>query len=422
MKSKSIVIAIALFALISCEKTEEETVENIVADAIETNALSAVISGTFSNMTSKELAYGTFGVLYCESGENGQSVFDNWKNGTAKPECQMKTNGSFQTGGAYTIPLENLNPMTEYSFCLFYQSEDDSRRDISKVSTFKTKAFQPEFSSSFSDTGLHSTRANGTLVLANRDVAMCTIGFIISQNSIVSVEGEDETVLTVKEVGNDGNFSVLFDDLRAGTTFFCRPFVKINATGEYTLGDECTFATLSPDFMKVDLGLSVIWADRDLKAASPEEVGAEYAWGHLVSNGTGKRATYIYWNETDNSYYNIGEEISGTKYDVAHYLLGDKWRMPTKAEFEELAACEKQFGLNAENGMVEHVTFSGNGHTITINDTPHWSGTLKNEPDFYGYFRPYTFFYVSPDDDDPFKDAVREYERPIRPVWDPNMQ
>ena len=69
----------------------------------------------------------------------------------------------------------------------------------------------------------------------------------------------------------------------------------------------------------VDLGLSVKWATCNVGAYKPEDYGDYYAWGEAY---------------TKSSYYI--DNIKGTARDVAHVEWGGTWRMPTKAEIEEL--------------------------------------------------------------------------------------
>ena len=102
----------------------------------------------------------------------------------------------------------------------------------------------------------------------------------------------------------------------------------------------------------VDLGLSVKWATCNLGAVSPEECGDYYAWGE-----TSAKTEYIEGNSKS-----VGvslEDISGNSdYDAATHLWGEGWRMPTKAEIEELV----------ENTMPQWTTLEGvQGYLVTSN-------------------------------------------------------
>ncbi len=72
----------------------------------------------------------------------------------------------------------------------------------------------------------------------------------------------------------------------------------------------------------VDLGLSVNWAECNVGANRPEEVGYCVPLGNVT--GTRKAPTKRMTN------------VSGTNADIAVVKMGDGWRMPTGAEMQEL--------------------------------------------------------------------------------------
>ena len=79
----------------------------------------------------------------------------------------------------------------------------------------------------------------------------------------------------------------------------------------------------------VDLGLSVKWATCNVGASSPEDYGDYNAWGE-----TSVKTSYT--EDNCSTYGKFMGDIGGTSRDVAHVKWGGSWRMPTKAEFEEL--------------------------------------------------------------------------------------
>jgi hypothetical protein len=107
----------------------------------------------------------------------------------------------------------------------------------------------------------------------------------------------------------------------------------------------------------VDLGLSVLWAAWNVDATSPEEYGGYYAWGETSTKSDYTIGNYIHRERADYDhdhsgddcqcweYKFIGNEISGTQYDVAHVKWGDGARMPTSAEVAELISyCTFEYG------------------------------------------------------------------------------
>jgi hypothetical protein len=84
------------------------------------------------------------------------------------------------------------------------------------------------------------------------------------------------------------------------------------------------------------LGLSILWSEYNLGATSPEDFGEYFAWGETQPKESYEKDTYLYYDQSMKQYIDIGEDISGTKYDAAHVNIGNGWRMPTKTELQEL--------------------------------------------------------------------------------------
>lgn len=122
----------------------------------------------------------------------------------------------------------------------------------------------------------------------------------------------------------------------------------------------------------VDLGLSVLWAAYNVGASSPEEYGGYYAWGETSTKSDYMWENYIY---REKYYYGddywywvgkfIGNEISGTSYDVAHVQWGGGARMPTLAEVEELVD-NCTFTGGSYNGVEGSYVTGPNGNSIFL--------------------------------------------------------
>ena len=82
----------------------------------------------------------------------------------------------------------------------------------------------------------------------------------------------------------------------------------------------------------VDLGLpsGLKWATCNIGANAPEGYGNYYAWGETTTKSS-------YTEENSRTYGVSMNDISGNaNYDAARANWGSTWRMPTKAEMEEL--------------------------------------------------------------------------------------
>ncbi|MBE6317649.1 MAG: hypothetical protein E7081_01585 [Bacteroidales bacterium] len=117
---------------------------------------------------------------------------------------------------------------------------------------------------------------------------------------------------------------------------------------------------------EVDLGLSVNWSGWDLGATSAMEYGVHFAWGELIPRiGGFDNDGYLHYNPNTYVQNFIGEEISGTDYDAARYHLGEGWRMPTKAEADELLQ-KCKWVYTVANNIPGYKVIGPNGNSIFL--------------------------------------------------------
>ena len=107
-----------------------------------------------------------------------------------------------------------------------------------------------------------------------------------------------------------------------GTSYADKASIKV--TENITLYAQ--WKDMANGYEYVDLGLSVMWATTNIGAARPESYGNYYAWGE-----TETKSEY----RNDNHYIGAGSDLLDSS-DAAHVNWGGNWRIPTKAEFEEL--------------------------------------------------------------------------------------
>ena len=172
--------------------------------------------------------------------------------------------------------------------------------------------------------------------------------------------------------------------------------------------------TPTTDSRAVDLGLSVKWASCNVGATTPEEYGGYYAWGETEEKSDYSWSTYKYCNGGFNSmtkycksrdYGTVDNKTTlEPEDDVATVKWGGTWRMPTRAEQQELinnCTCTWTT-LNGVNGY--RVT-GPNGNSIFLpaagyrRDTEvrnqgssgyYWSSSLGSNRSYYAY---YLYFY-----------------------------
>ena len=128
----------------------------------------------------------------------------------------------------------------------------------------------------------------------------------------------------------------------------------------------------------VDLGLSVLWASCNVGAESPEEYGDYFAWGETTT-----KSSYSYYNSVTQdwsismlkSYGIIGADGNLTSaYDAATANWGDKWRMPTLDEMEELDN-QCTWKWTTQNGVNGYKVTGPNGNSIFLPAAGHRSNT-----------------------------------------------
>ena len=104
----------------------------------------------------------------------------------------------------------------------------------------------------------------------------------------------------------------------------------------------------------IDLGLPshTKWACCNVGANFPEDYGSHYAWGETSEKDTYDWTTYTHCDGTEATCHNIGSDIAGTQYDVAHEKWGGTWQMPSFDQNEELINnCTSEYTtLNGVNG------------------------------------------------------------------------
>ena len=146
----------------------------------------------------------------------------------------------------------------------------------------------------------------------------------------------------------------------------------------------------------VDLGLSVVWADCNLGAEKPEDIGDLYAWGELDVKENYSWTTYKWCNGTEktllkyNPYGTSYGTVDGMRMltqfdDVARAKLGSTWRIPSKNELNELNN-QCTWTWTKRNGVPGYeVKSNSNGNSIFFPVSPYMNGQTPKEGNV-GYY------------------------------------
>ena len=147
----------------------------------------------------------------------------------------------------------------------------------------------------------------------------------------------------------------------------------------------------------VDLGLSVKWACCNVGASSPEEYGDYFAWGETSTKSSFTNENYQHWTDyngdgrCDEDEMTLLSDISGTQYDAARANWGGRWRMPRRAEIEELLE-ECYWTWTSINGHDGCRVTGPNGNSIFLPAAGYrlwWSSDLVGSYGFYWSSTPY---------------------------------
>ena len=226
----------------------------------------------------------------------------------------------------------------------------------------------------------------------------------LNKSELTLVESESETLVATVSPDNASDKTVSWASSNTSIATVSNGAVTAIAPGTATItataGEKSATCTVtvtkvssSPE--AIDLGLSVKWASYNVGATKPEEYGDHFAWGETSPKNDYTWKTYKWCNGnlTTLTKYNTqsghGTVDNKTQLemsdDAAHANWGEKWRMPTKAEFDELKSnCTYTWTtLNGVKGCL--VTSKKNGNSIFLPSAGLWDGTSVDLVGSYGY-------------------------------------
>ncbi len=134
----------------------------------------------------------------------------------------------------------------------------------------------------------------------------------------------------------------------------------------------------------------VQWASCNIGAAEPTDLGLYFSWGNIVGHSIdeGYNFSLDVYNSTPAAGINTDLSLD---HDAARAYLGDPWRMPSAAEFQELYDnCTYEFStLKGVNGLL--FTSNVNGNKIFFPAAGDFSGTSLRYRGSAGLYRSSTY-------------------------------
>ena len=222
--------------------------------------------------------------------------------------------------------------------------------------------------------------AMGMFAMAQTNQLIWSNGRLIYGTSIETIDsltyGEMEDIDTLHLLLPRTLIKVVHDTVYVHDTIYinnCDPETPEVGTHEY-----------------VDLGLSVKWATCNVGAETPEDYGDYFAWGEVEPKTTYDWSTYKYGTNYDqltkycnnSSYGKDGftdnKTVLDPEDDAVAVNWGGAWRIPTKAEQDELRD-NCTWTWTTQNGVNGYKVTGPNGNSIFLPAAGYmYEGTLGN--------------------------------------------
>lgn len=197
-------------------------------------------------------------------------------------------------------------------------------------------------------------------------------------------------------------------------------------------GEELIVDCMLPDNVEaIDLGLpsGLKWANMNVGATKPEEFGALFAWGETTQKSDyswGRYEWCIGGNQMQLTKYCTKSRYGYNEFtddkttldledDAARMNWGGSWRMPTKAEQDELrntdnCTWEWKTNYNGTNANGYLVTSKKNSNSIFLPASGYWSSSL------YDYYPNFAYYLIAISGQVNWTNSHRCNGKSVRPV------
>lgn len=275
----------------------------------------------------------------------------------SEPTTQLQVN-SKDAAGNYTVTLRALQGNTIYYYRPY--AKVDGKMYYGSVSSFQTKEDNVVITGDADADGYVRSR----LTIGGGAYSTLKLGLCWSTSS--DVPTVNDKTAEDNEVDDENYYTLQI--INIGIIYY-RAYVKIDGVAHY--GSVKIFER-EWTAEAVDLGLpsGLKWATCNVGAISPEDYGDYFAWGETRPKSNYDWATYfdsVDGSSTNFSKYNknSGKTTLDPEDDAAHVNCGSSWRMPTKAEQEELRTKCTWIWI-VLNGVRGYLVKGSNGNSIFL--------------------------------------------------------
>ena len=260
----------------------------------------------------------------------------------------------------------------------------------------------PEVAISVSQNTISTALVTHSVVFNGND-AIIERGFSLSTQPNATMA--DTTIVLGNEMGS---LTYELKNLQKETTYYIRAYAT-NTIG--TTYKEITFRTctgIENGYTYVDLGLpsGLKWATYNIGASKPEEFGDYFAWGEVEPKETYDWSSYKWNNGSEANPFLTkycvrvdNKTLLDKEDDAAVVNWGGCWRMPTKAELDQLCG-HCTWIWTSLNGVNGYMVTGSTGNSIFLPAAGYrfgsslkyagsrglyWSSSLFTDNPYYAY-------------------------------------
>ena len=256
----------------------------------------------------------------------GRSAFNSCKGLTSITIPSSVTSiGDYAFAWCYnltSVTVENPNPVTIEQYTFSNRANATLYVPSGSKSAYQAADYWKEFKEIIEknmshDAGLGDVNGDGEISIS--DVTLL-VDYLLEQAG-------DNFILANADVNKDGRISV--SDAVS--------IIKLILEGEpEPQGDLICPDGNHPHMIDLGLPSGTKWACCNVGADKPEAYGGYYAWGETGFKSYFDWSTYIHCDGSESTCHDLGSDIAGTQYDVAHVKWGGSWVMPSKEQQDEL--------------------------------------------------------------------------------------
>ena len=289
--------------------------------------------------------------------QDGAYFENNMVKGVFLPTVQNATEGSFDPKAALMIAV----------------ADEELNLPFRNICSYLTVTPKFDCTSIAVESQNKESLAGEVSVAYNGGNPLCTVtGGVTKVTLAGNIKSGTTYYIALLPVTLSNGFSVTYETSDGTVRKVSKSSRTLARHAYYDISASCPSVAPTSD-KAVDLGLSVMWASRNIGATEAVENGDYFAWAEYAPKSTYTWNNYLYGDGSDHTpvqsafvtKYNAddGQTQLASADDAATALWGSGWRTPTKEEWEELMEqCMWNYTLDYNGtGVAGYVVSRNNG-------------------------------------------------------------